>query len=72
MDKQTRNIVAVIASFILPGLGHFTKGQFTKGILILIAGILSAFLMLLLIGFILYPIVWIYGMYDAYKIPVKA
>ena len=59
--------LALILSFLFPGLGQFYNGYSKKGILLIIAAIVSLVLYILLIGLILYLIVWIYGLYDAYK-----
>lgn len=59
--------IAVILSFFIPGLGQIYNGQIGKGILFIIIGFILALSMIVLIGFLLYPIFWIYNMYDAYK-----
>ncbi|MCL7413959.1 MAG: hypothetical protein M8353_10160, partial [ANME-2 cluster archaeon] len=59
--------IAAIASFFIPGLGQIYNGEIGKGILFIIVGGIFALLMAVLIGFILYPLFWIYNIYDAYK-----
>jgi hypothetical protein len=61
-------ILAIIISFFFPGLGSVYAGKTMIGLAIfIIAIILSALSTLVFTGvFILYLIVWIYGMYDAY------
>ena len=59
--------LAAILSFFITGLGQIYNGQIAKGIGLLIAGAISAGLCAVVIGFILLHIVWIYGIYDAYK-----
>ncbi|MCQ2977732.1 MAG: zinc ribbon domain-containing protein [archaeon] len=59
--------LALIFSFLLPGLGQIYNEETKKGIIILISAIISAFLIIILIGALLYLIIWIYGMYDAYN-----
>ena len=54
-------------SFFYTGLGQIYNGQIGKGILLLIIYGASWLAMAVLIGFITTPILWIYGMYDAYK-----
>jgi TM2 domain-containing membrane protein YozV len=49
------------------GLGQIYNGQITKGIAFIVAYTVSWILMIVLIGFITTPILFIYGMYDAYK-----
>lgn len=57
-------IIAIILSVIFPGLGQFYLGLNHKGLIFLIAYIISAILILLLIGFILVFVVWIWALID--------
>ncbi|WP_407377150.1 double zinc ribbon domain-containing protein [Methanobrevibacter sp.] len=57
-------LVSVILSVILPGLGHFYLGLSRKGAIFLLAYVVSAFLILLLIGFILVLVIWIWALVD--------
>ena len=59
--------IAVILSFFIPGLGQIYNGEIGKGVLFIIIAFILALTTAVLIGFILYPIFWIYNMYDAYK-----
>ena len=63
-------ILALIISFFLPGIGTVYAGDIMKGIIIfIVAVILRALATIFLFGivaYILYVIVWLYGMYDAY------
>lgn len=59
--------LAAILCFFYMGLGQIYNGQLSKGIAFIIAYSISWILMFLLIGFITTPVLWIYGMYDAYK-----
>ncbi len=59
--------VAAVLCFFYCGLGQIYNGQIAKGILLFCAYSLSLGLMLVLIGFVLAPLLWIYGMYDAYS-----
>ncbi|WP_295721379.1 hypothetical protein [uncultured Methanobrevibacter sp.] len=59
-DKS--EVLALVLSLILPGLGHFYLGLPKKGIIILICAIIGVFLL-----FIPYVIVLIYAIYDSYK-----
>lgn len=61
-SSEKNEVLAIILSFILPGLGHFYLGLPKKGIIILILSIVGIFLFIFP-----YLIVWAYGMYDAYK-----
>ena len=59
--------IAAVLSFLFVGLGQIYNGQIGKGALFIVLGIVCVALMFVLIGFIAYPILWFYGMYDAYK-----
>jgi len=59
--------LAAILSFFYMGLGQIYNGQLSKGIVFIIAYSISWLLMLVVIGIITTPVLWIYGMYDAYK-----
>ena len=65
---QNKNpLFALILSFIFPGLGQIYNGQNRKGILLIVSYIVSIVLWMILIGFILTILVWLYGLYDAYN-----
>ena len=49
------------------GLGQIYNGQIGKGIAFIVAYTISWILIFILIGMITTPILWIYGMYEAYK-----
>jgi TM2 domain-containing membrane protein YozV len=59
--------VAAVLSFFFSGLGQIYNGQIGKGLLFISAQTVSLFLMFILIGFITSPIIWIWGMVDAYR-----
>ena len=59
--------LAAVLSFFYMGLGQIYNGQIHKGIAFLIAYSISWLMMILLIGFLTTPILWFYGIYDAYK-----
>ena len=59
--------VAAVFSFFYCGLGQIYNGQIFKGILMFVAYSISILLMYVIIGFITTPILWIWGMYDAYR-----
>ncbi len=58
--------LALLGSFFLPGLGQLINGQVAKGLITLVAFILSWLLVIALIGFLLLPAIWIWSMVDAY------
>lgn len=59
--------VAAVLSFFYSGLGQIYNGQIGKGIGFIVAYFISILLMFVLIGFVTTPILWIWGMVDAYK-----
>jgi len=66
MADQKSPGVAAVLSFVFTGLGQIYNGQIGKGIMFLIIGFICALTLIILIGFILYPVFWIYNIYDAY------
>ena len=58
--------LAAVASFFFAGLGQIYNGEITKGFLLMAIQIVNVVLMIFLIGFVLYLIVWVYGIWDAY------
>ncbi|WP_394188580.1 hypothetical protein [Paenisporosarcina quisquiliarum] len=60
--------IAAVLSFFWTGVGQIYNGEIVKGIILILVQMVNAALMFVLIGFITYPIVWIWGMYDAYKV----
>ena len=64
-SSEDKNIIiAIILSIIFPGLGQFYLGLNHKGLMFLIGYIISAVLILLLIGLILCFVVWIWALID--------
>nr|WP_319373558.1 hypothetical protein [uncultured Methanobacterium sp.] len=61
-------ILALVISFFFPGLGSVYAGKTMMGIVIFIIAIILAILYSMVFYWliVLYIIVWIYGMYDAY------
>lgn len=58
--------LALLASFFIPGLGQLINGEAAKGILMFLGYLFSFVLMFVLIGFLTAPVIWIWGMVDAY------
>ncbi len=58
---------AAVLSFFYCGLGQIYNGQILKRIIMFCAYSISWLLMYVLIGFITTPVLWVWGMYDAYK-----
>lgn len=59
--------IALVLSLIFPGIGQLYNEQNHKCLMLIIGAIISAILTVIIIGFLLYFLIWIYGMYDAYK-----
>jgi TM2 domain-containing membrane protein YozV len=59
--------LAAVLSFFWMGLGQIYNGQLAKGIVFIVAYGLSWLLMIIVIGFITTPLLWLFGIYDAYK-----
>lgn len=58
-------------SFLFTGLGQIYNGQIGKGLVFVVLGVIFLITVILLIGFILYPVFWIYNIYDAYTTAKK-
>lgn len=59
--------LAVVLSFLLPGLGQIYNQQFAKGARFIIAYVISWALTLIFVGWLFLVIVWIWSMVDAYQ-----
>jgi TM2 domain-containing membrane protein YozV len=59
--------IAAVLSVFWTGVGQIYNGQIMKGLILIVVQMINAALMFVLIGFITYPLVWIWGIYDAYK-----
>lgn len=69
---QAKNpAVSLLVSFFIPGVGSMINGDTNTGIIILVSYFVSVILVFVLIGFLLAPAVWIWGMIDAYQGAVR-
>ena len=59
--------LAALLSFFFTGLGQIYNGQIGKGILLAALQVVSVILCAFLVGLVTTPLLWIYGIYDAYK-----
>ena len=59
--------IATVLSFFWTGLGQIYNGQIGKGLLFILIQAINVLLMFVIIGFITFPLFWVYGMYDANK-----
>ena len=69
--KVKSTVIAAVLSFIFVGLGQIYNEQIGKGILFVFIGVILVLSMVVLVGFILYPLFWAYNIYDAYKTAQK-
>jgi TM2 domain-containing membrane protein YozV/ribosomal protein L40E len=60
--------VAAVLSAIFPGLGQIYNRELGKGLAVIVASFLAALSALVLIGFVLFPAVWLYAVWDAYTV----
>ena len=66
-SEEKNVLLSAILSFLFPGLGHLYLGLNKKGISFIIAYIISGILTLILIGFVLALIFWIWALVDSIK-----
>ena len=59
--------LACLASFFVPGLGQLLNGDVAKGIAIFSMYVFSWLCVLILIGLLMVPVVFIWAMVDAYS-----
>jgi len=59
--------LAAVLSFFYMGLGQIYNGQLAKGIVFMVAYTVSLIMIIILVGLITTPVLFVYGMYDAYK-----
>jgi TM2 domain-containing membrane protein YozV/ribosomal protein L40E len=60
--------VAAVLSAVFPGLGQIYNREIEKGIAVIVASFVAALSALFVIGFILFPAVWLYAVWDAYVV----
>lgn len=65
INQEKNMLVTIILSVFLPGLGQMYLGLDHKGAILLLAYIVSAILILLVIGLFLVMIIWIWALVDA-------
>ena len=70
-SEEKNPLLALLLSFVLSGLGQIYNGELNKGIILLVAYFISWFLTMFFIGCCTTPVVWLYGMYDAYTTAEK-
>lgn len=63
--------VAAVLSALFPGLGQIYNRQLEKGLAVIVVSVLTLLSAVIFVGFVLFPIVWIYAIYDAYTVAEK-
>jgi TM2 domain-containing membrane protein YozV/RNA polymerase subunit RPABC4/transcription elongation factor Spt4 len=64
VNEEKNIILAIILSVLLPGLGQIYLGLDRKGAMFLIGYVISAILIILIIGFLLCMIIWVWALVD--------
>ncbi|MCC4772099.1 hypothetical protein FXV91_18595 [Methanosarcina sp. DH2] len=64
--KKTHGVPALF-SFFIPGLGQLVKEQVSKALGVWAALLISAFMSVIGIGFLMGMVVWVAQIYDAYN-----
>lgn len=67
LTEQKSAGVAIILSLFMPGLGHIYAGLTRKGLTFLIAYIIACIFIILIIGLLLAPVIWLWAIIDANK-----
>lgn len=67
MHPQKSSGAAAVLSFLISGLGQIYNGHIFKGIMLIIIQLINGALTFILIGYLFLPIVWLYGIIDAYR-----
>jgi len=63
--------IAVVCSFLVCGLGHVYVGDYAKGFALMIVYGIAWLLTGILIGFLLVPVLWVYGLWSAHHDAVE-
>ncbi len=58
--------MAAVLSALFPGLGQVYNREIGKGIVFVFIGIILLYTATFFVGIVLFPIFWIYNVYDAY------
>ncbi len=66
MNQKSSGLAAVL-SFFITGLGQIYNGQIFKGIILMLIQLVNGALTVILIGYLFLPIVWLYGVINAYR-----
>ena len=67
MSYRKTHGVPALFSFFIPGLGQLVKGHVSKALGVWAALLISAFMSVIGIGFLMGLVVWVAQIYDAYN-----
>jgi TM2 domain-containing membrane protein YozV len=59
--------IAAVLSVVCTGLGQIYNGEILKGLVLMAVQVINVLLMFVAVGFITFPLVWVYGVWDAHK-----
>jgi TM2 domain-containing membrane protein YozV len=65
--KPRNGWLALLLSFVFPGLGQYYMGQRTRGRWFIVIAAILAVTVLVGVGVILYTLFWLYNMIDAFQ-----
>lgn len=60
-------LVAALLSALFPGLGHIYAREIEMGLFFAVSFIIAVLSLVVLIGIVLVPAIWLYALYDAAK-----
>ncbi|WP_458452920.1 zinc-ribbon domain-containing protein [Methanobrevibacter sp.] len=66
-NADKNSALAAILSFLIIGLGQIYLGLTKRGIILFVAAIVAGILTLIIVGWILWLLIWVYAIYDAYN-----
>lgn len=58
-------LIAAVLSAVFPGLGHIYARELARGLFFAVSFVFALLSLLVLVGVVLVPAVWLYAMYDA-------
>jgi|AntRauTorcE11898_2_1112593.scaffolds.fasta_scaffold12639_2 TM2 domain-containing membrane protein YozV len=59
-------VLAALLSALLPGLGQIYNRELERGLAFVVASVVSGVLVAFVVGILIYPLVWVFAIYDAY------
>ena len=63
-DSETKDIISLIANVFIPGVGTIIHGETMRGVVQLVLGIFGIITLILLIGFLIMPLIWLWAVID--------